>query len=109
MPAGHYTAETASAGHRLIDTGVDAALVDIASKNSKCLADGADSANESVPKVAVEPITEERGGSAPEHDRAGIHLINPHPVRQKSEQRRLGTLERITLSIWHRDAIEKCA
>src|SRR6266567_5333144 len=77
---------------------IDAALVDVRTKDPEELTDSAKSAHESVPDISVHPIGETRRHGAERDHGAFINLVEPHFVFEKAEQRRLRLLERIGLA-----------
>src|SRR5262249_3634369 len=84
---------TASANGRFIHSGIDTALVHIGCKYSKELADCAEAAHQTIPKITIHPVGQTRAGPRECDDRLRIQLIDPHLVCQEPEQHRLRILE----------------
>src|SRR5262249_50873791 len=84
--AGQQTAQTASADGRFIHSGVNAALVHIRCKYSKQLADRAEAAHQTVPKITIHPVGQTRARPGESDNRSRVQLIDPHLVCEESEQ-----------------------
>src|SRR6266545_332906 len=83
--SGIKTAKTAGASGGLIDSRIDAVLIDTGRKNSKELTDPAKSAHQAIPELAVHPVGQTRTHPTERDDRASIKFIDPHFILEESK------------------------
>ena len=97
MRRGHQTPQTAGTNGRLIYPSIDAALIDIARKNSEELADPAEPAHQPIPEITIHPIGQARAHPTKRDDGASIQFVDPHFTFEKPKQLGLREFEGISV------------
>ena len=78
-------AQTAGAGCRFINSGVNTALAEVGCKDSKKLAETAESTHQTVPNISIHPIGEASSRPAERDHGLCVQLVDPHSVFEKAK------------------------
>src|SRR2546423_4867010 len=98
MESADHASEAARAGDACVHSSINPTSVDAGRQASEKPADAADPTDKSVPDKTIEPARDKRCRSAQGDNGVLVKFVDPHLVFEKTKDRRLRVLERISLA-----------